>query len=93
VITVISLSHSFGAALAALGFLIVVHKLEYFINARIVGTQINARAWEILLWMLVMERLFGLIGVVAAPVFYAWLKAEWQLWDKVEQQKVDLNQG
>jgi predicted PurR-regulated permease PerM len=76
-----------------LGFLIIVHKLEYFINARIVGTQINARAWEILLWMLVMERLFGLIGVVAAPVFYAWLKAEWQLWDKVEQQKVNLNLG
>ncbi len=91
VITVISLSHSFGVAVAALCFLIVVHKLEYFVNARIVGTQINARAWEILLWMLVMERLFGLIGVVAAPVFYAWLKAEWQRWDRPEQQPVDLN--
>jgi len=91
VITIISLSHSFGVAVAALGFLIVVHKLEYFINARIVGTQINARAWEILLWMLVMERLFGLIGVVAAPVFYAWLKAEWQRWDKIEQPILDRN--
>jgi predicted PurR-regulated permease PerM len=93
VITIISLSHSFGAAVAALGFLIVVHKLEYFVNARIVGTQINARAWEILLWMLVMERVFGLVGVVAAPVFYAWLKEEWQLWDKVVQQKTDLEQS
>lgn len=93
VITVISLSHSFGVAVAALGFLIVVHKLEYFVNARIVGTQINAKAWEILLCMLVMERIFGLIGVVAAPVFYAWLKAEWQLWDRVENQKVDWGQG
>jgi predicted PurR-regulated permease PerM len=93
VITVISLSHSFNVALAALGFLVVVHKLEYFVNARIVGTQINARAWEILLCMLVMERVFGLIGVVAAPVFYAWLKAEWQIWDQVDKQKVDLGQG
>lgn len=82
VITVISLSHSFNVALAALAFLVIVHKLEYFVNARIVGTQINARAWEILLCMLVMERLFGLIGVVAAPVFYAWFKAEWQMWDQ-----------
>ena len=83
VITIISLSHSFGVAVAALGFLIIVHKLEYFINARIVGTQINAKAWEILLCMMVMERLLGLVGVVAAPVFYAWLKAEWHYWDKV----------
>ncbi|PTQ89610.1 AI-2E family transporter [Agitococcus lubricus] len=92
VITVISLSHSFGVAVAALGFLIVVHKLEYFINARIVGTQINAKAWEILLSMLIMERCFGLIGVVAAPVFYAWLKQEWQRWDQVQHEKTHLNQ-
>jgi predicted PurR-regulated permease PerM len=82
VITIISLSHSFAVAVAALGFLIVVHKLEYFVNARIVGTQINAKAWEILLCMMVMERLLGLVGVVAAPVFYAWLKAEWHKWDR-----------
>lgn len=92
VITVISLSHSFAVAVAALGFLIVVHKLEYFINARIVGTQINARAWEILLCMMVMERLLGLVGVVVAPVFYAWLKAEWHHWDKVEQKPSNLQQ-
>lgn len=81
-ITVISLSISFEVAVASLAFLVLVHKLEYFINARIVGGQINARAWELLLWMLVMERLFGPAGVVAAPIFYAWLKAEWQAWDR-----------
>lgn len=80
-ITVISLSLSFQVGLASLAFLILVHKLEYFVNARIVGTQINARAWELLLWMLLMERLFGPAGVVAAPVFYSWLKAEWHCWD------------
>ena len=80
-IVVISLSVSFKVALASLVFLVLVHKLEYFVNARIVGTQINARAWEILLAMLVMERLFGPAGVVAAPVFYAWLKSEWRCWD------------
>lgn len=92
VITIISLSHSFGVAVAALGFLIVVHKLEYFVNARIVGTQINAKAWEILLCMMVMERLLGLVGVVVAPVFYAWLKAEWHRWDKVGQTHIKMEQ-
>lgn len=83
-ITVISLSVSFNVALASLVFLVLVHKLEYFVNARIVGTHINARAWELLLAMLFMERLFGPAGVVAAPVFYAWLKSEWQCWDAVQ---------
>lgn len=92
-ITVISLSVSFEVALAALAFLIIIHKLEYFVNARIVGTSINARAWEILLWMLLMERLFGMAGVVAAPVFYAWFKEEWHLWDRVVAQPSRLGAG
>jgi predicted PurR-regulated permease PerM len=33
--------------------------------------------------MLLMERLFGPAGVVAAPVFYAWLKVEWHRWDAI----------
>ncbi|MEO7727719.1 MAG: AI-2E family transporter [Burkholderiales bacterium] len=76
VIVIISLSHSPPVALASLVFLIVVHKLEYFVNARIVGSQINAAAWELLLAMIVMEAAFGLPGVVAAPVFYAYAKSE-----------------
>jgi predicted PurR-regulated permease PerM len=82
VITVISLSHSLAIAVASLGFLVVIHKLEYFVNARIIGVKIDAKAFELLLAMLVMERTFGPAGVVAAPVFYAWLKAEWLAWDK-----------
>lgn len=80
-ITVISLSLSFGVAAASLTFLVVVHKLEYFINARFVGQQINAKPHEILVIMILMERLFGPAGIVAAPVFYAWLKFEWHRWD------------
>ncbi|MGA2549720.1 MAG: AI-2E family transporter [Burkholderiaceae bacterium] len=81
-ITVISLGNSLPVALASLAFLIGVHKLEYFLNARIVGGQINARSWEILVTMLLFERLFGLRGVVIAPIFYAWLKSEWHRWDQ-----------
>jgi predicted PurR-regulated permease PerM len=76
VIFIVSLSHSLGVAVGALIFLIVVHKLEYFVNARIVGGEIKARAWELLLAMLVMESAFGIAGLIAAPIYYAYLKAE-----------------
>ena len=76
VIVVVSLSHSLTTAVMALIFLVTIHKLEYFLNARIIGTQINARAWELLAAMLVMESIFGLPGVIAAPVFYAYIKTE-----------------
>lgn len=76
VIVIVSLAHSPHTALLSLLFLVVVHKLEYFLNARIVGGQINAKAWELLIAMLLMEALFGLPGVVAAPIIYAWLKRE-----------------
>ena len=76
VIVVVSLSLSFYVALGSLAFLVAIHKLEYFINARIIGGQIRARAWELLLAMLVMESAFGIPGIVAAPIYYAYLKSE-----------------
>jgi predicted PurR-regulated permease PerM len=76
VLVIVGLSHSLHTAVASLLFLMVVHKLEYFLNARIIGSHINAFAWELLVAMLVMESIFGLPGVVAAPVFYAYVKKE-----------------
>jgi predicted PurR-regulated permease PerM len=76
VIVVVSLSVSLYVAIASLVFLVAIHKLEYFINARIIGGQIRARAWELLLAMLVMEAAFGIPGVIAAPIYYAYVKYE-----------------
>lgn len=76
VIFVVGLSQSLTVALGALLYLIVIHKLEYFLNARIVGSHIRARAAELLLVMLVMEAAFGIPGLIAAPIFYAYLKEE-----------------
>jgi len=76
VIVVVSLSNSLGAAVGSLAYLVVIHKLEYFVNARIVGAQIRARAWELLLAMLTMESAFGIPGLVAAPIYYAYVKDE-----------------
>jgi predicted PurR-regulated permease PerM len=75
-IFVIALSISLWVALSALGYLIVIHKLEYFLNARIIGTQIRARAWELLIAMLFMEGVFGVPGLIVAPIYYAYLKRE-----------------
>ena len=33
-------------------------------------------AWELLLAMLVMEAAFGISGLIAAPIYYAYLKDE-----------------
>jgi predicted PurR-regulated permease PerM len=76
VIVVVSLSASVYAALGSLLFLILIHKLEYFVNARIIGHRIKARAWELLVAMLVMDAAFGIPGVIAAPIYYAYLKDE-----------------
>ncbi len=76
VVVTVSLSHSLDIALISLLYMVVIHKLEYFLNAKIIGIHINAAAWELLTAMLVMEAFFGIPGLVAAPVFYAWLKIE-----------------
>jgi predicted PurR-regulated permease PerM len=76
VIVIVSMSTSLGVAVSSLVFLIVIHKLEYFLNAKIVGAQINSKAWELLVTMIFMEAAFGIPGVVAAPIYYAYLKSE-----------------
>ncbi|MSO97534.1 MAG: AI-2E family transporter [Rhodospirillaceae bacterium] len=76
VIVVVSLSISPVVAASSLAYLVIIHKLEYFVNARIIGTRIRAKAWEILVAMLAMEAFFGLPGLIAAPIYYAYVKDE-----------------
>ncbi|WOE30924.1 MULTISPECIES: AI-2E family transporter [unclassified Acinetobacter] len=75
-ITVAALTISVSLAIVSLAYLIIIHKLEYFINARIIGTKINASAWEVLLAMLIFEAIFGITGLIVAPIYYAYLKLE-----------------
>ncbi len=74
-IVVVSLTQSAAIAGLSLAWLVVIHKLEYVLNAQIVGSRIRAQAWELLVAMLVLEALFGLAGLVSAPVIYAQAKA------------------
>ncbi len=76
VIVILSLGVSVGTAAGSLVFLILIHKLEYLINSRIVGGETDSQAWEILLAILLGETAFGVSGVVMAPIVYAFLKRE-----------------
>jgi predicted PurR-regulated permease PerM len=75
-IFIVGLSISVYVGIGALVFLVLIHKLEYFLNARIVGTRIRAHAWELLLAMLTLEVAFGVAGLIAAPIYYAYIKNE-----------------
>lgn len=78
-IVLVSISVSLEVAIASMTFLVVIHKLEYFVNAKIIGHRIDAKAWELIIAMTVMETVFGIGGVIAAPVLYAYLKKELDL--------------
>ena len=76
VIVILSLGISPGTAIASLLFLIIIHKLEYLTNSRIVGGETDSQAWEILMAILIGETAFGISGVVMAPIMYAFIKRE-----------------
>ncbi|HEX8154604.1 MAG TPA: AI-2E family transporter [Thermoanaerobaculia bacterium] len=76
VITILSLGVSVGTAVASLSFLVVIHKLEYLINSRIVGGETDSQAWEILMAIIIGEAAFGVGGVVLSPIIYAFIKKE-----------------
>ena len=63
-------------ALFALLFLVVIHKLEYFLNSQIIGWRIHNPLWLTLLALILGERLLGIPGMILAPVILNYLKLE-----------------
>jgi predicted PurR-regulated permease PerM len=76
VIVCIGFTVSPQMAIAALVFLVVIHKLEYFLNSKIVGHRIQNPVWLTLLGLIVGERLLGLPGLFLAPVILDYIKTE-----------------
>jgi predicted PurR-regulated permease PerM len=62
--------------LVALVFLVVIHKLEYFLNSKIVGRRIGSPLWLTLIGLVVGERLAGFAGMVLAPVLLHYIRME-----------------
>ena len=63
-------------ALAALVFLVVIHKLEYFLNSKIIGRRIHNPLWLTLLALVLGEKLMGISGMILAPVVLNYLRVE-----------------
>ena len=63
-------------AIAALVFLVIVHKLEYFLNSKIVGDRIRNPFWMTLLALIIGERLMGIPGMILAPVVLNYIRVE-----------------
>lgn len=76
VLTIAGVSVSPMVGLSCLLFLIGIHKFEYFINAKVVGSKTATSAWELLAVMFAAEAVVGVTGLVAGPLFYAYLKKE-----------------
>jgi predicted PurR-regulated permease PerM len=63
-------------ALAALVFLVVIHKLEYFLNSKIIGQRIRNPLWLTLLALVLGEKLMGISGMILAPVVLNYIRME-----------------
>ena len=76
IIVGISFTISPKMALWALTFLVVIHKLEYFLNSKIIGDRIRNPVWLTLLGLILGEKLMGIPGMILAPVILNYLKVE-----------------
>ena len=63
-------------ALVALIFLILIHKLEYFLNSKIIGDRIKNPMWLTLIGLVLGEKLMGIPGMILAPVVLHYIKVE-----------------
>ena len=63
-------------AFIALIFLVVIHKLEYFLNSKIIGDRIKNPMWLTLIGLVIGEKLMGIPGMIFAPVVLHYLKVE-----------------
>jgi predicted PurR-regulated permease PerM len=63
-------------AIGALVFLVVIHKLEYFLNSKIVGARIRNPIWLTLFGLIVGEKLMGVPGMILSPVVLNYLRVE-----------------
>lgn len=63
-------------ALIALIFLMIIHKLEYFLNSKIIGDRIRNPMWLTLLGLVVGEKVMGVPGMILAPVVLHYIKVE-----------------
>jgi len=63
-------------ALLSLVYLVVIHKAEYFMNSRIVGSKVEMPMWQILVAIVLGEATLGLAGIPLAPAILHFARRE-----------------
>jgi len=76
IIVFLSATVSPKLALVALGFLIAIHKLEYFLNSKIIGGWTRNPVWLTLIGLIIGEAVMGIPGMVLAPVVLNYIRVE-----------------
>ncbi len=76
IIISVGLTISPHMALWALCFLVFIHKLEFFLNSKIIGHRIKNPMWLTLLGLLLGEKFMGIPGMILAPVLLHYIKVE-----------------
>jgi predicted PurR-regulated permease PerM len=76
IIVFVALTVSLKLAIGALVFLVLIHKLEYFLNSKIIGERIRNPVWLTLIALIIGERLMGIPGLILAPVVLNYLRVE-----------------
>ena len=76
VIVAVGFTLSPKTGIIALVLLVVIHKLEYFLNSKIVGKRIDSPVWLTLIALLIGERIMGVPGMIIAPVLLHYIKTE-----------------
>jgi len=76
IIVFVALTVSPKLAIFALVFLVLIHKLEYFLNSKIIGDRIRNPVWLTLIALIIGERLMGIPGLILAPIVLNYLRVE-----------------
>ncbi|HET9366722.1 MAG TPA: AI-2E family transporter [Candidatus Udaeobacter sp.] len=91
IIVFLALTVSLKLAIGALIFLVSIHKLEYFLNSKIIGSRIRNPVWLTLIALIIGERLMGIPGLILAPVVLNYLRVEMLTVEvRAVQEKVEL---
>lgn len=77
-IAIVTAGLTISVQLATVGliYLVVIHKLEYILNSRIIGGSIDTPMWMTLLGLVVGEAMMGVPGVLLAPALLHYAREE-----------------
>src|SRR6266513_4293769 len=76
IIVFLAATISAKSAIVALIFLIAIHKLEYFLNSKIIGGWTRNPVWLTLIGLIIGEIVMGIPGMILAPVVLNYLRVE-----------------